>query len=759
MSSYHRPFRGPNEPSYSNAPPQQDQQSQEEVIDPNLYGPFGHRYHDSTTDPVHHHQHVGSGASPTGWHEVETSEQHRQHSQLASRMVQDLPYQSHETAIPLQPIETTHSNAGFVSHAAPMSVDYTQDSRYTVQSEKYPLPQPSSDFNAQSHLRRRSKPQNHYRPETQLHTHARAGSLFDLVHGRDQSKATSMSANAKPHIEIYGEDVPITFRHLLKRPIIRQWLHGNKLYREKDERKPSQFELVFDLIFVAVVNGLGHATAESSTAINVLKFVLSFWPCFSIWTDVRLFLNTSGTDDMLERLWLLGWMILLGGYCANVSGVEIVKATPLLLAQLHSEELAGDAPAQEEARGIVAELEQIFRRASSGAEPHEVKLAAPAFGPYWFTEGYNRAIHAAVAFFLVAKLWRLGIYVYYGFCLPKFRKALWLNALAMTVIALIYIPITIVNEPWLIVILMSAGIFVELARPYVVAAAIKLFHGRQKRTGNHMFIPAQSHEHSIERYILFVILIVGESIISSTFVARPGDFGLNAEFGRAALGITISVFVIWIYYDADGSRVYQHALRRDSFTSITFCHIHYPLTASLVLMAASLSSLISNEKIKGGYVWYFGGSLSCVLLCLALIGCMHRNLDVHGSTLVPRWARIGVRFLASIEFGLLPLKRDWNSLDLMGVVAGSLVLLVFFETIGKIGAVGRVYDADKTKELYAGMDARGEKRLRLDKRASWHPFDDLTAGERGEEDVGIESEIGHLEEKDLTHGQRWAYAA
>ncbi|KAJ1023190.1 hypothetical protein NDA16_003343 [Ustilago loliicola] len=627
--------------------------------------------------------------------------------------------------------------------------------------EKFPPPQSSSDFNPQSHLRRRSKGHNQHRPESQLHTHAHAGSLFDLVHGRDRSKAASTSAGAKPHIEVHGEDVPITFRHLFKRPIIRQWLHGNKLYREKDERKPSQFELVFDLIFVAVVNGLGHATAESSTAINVLKFVLSFWPCFSIWTDVRLFLNTSGTDDMLERLLLLGWMILLGGYCANVSGVEIVKATPLLLAQLHSEELAGDAPAQQEAHGIVAELKQIFRRAaaSTDAESNEVKLAVPAFGPYWFTDGYDRAIHAAVAFFLVAKLWRLGVYVYYGFCLPKFRKALWSNALAMAVIAAIYVPITLVSEPWLIVTLMAAGILVELARPYIVAAAIKLFHGRQKRTGHHMFIPAQSHEHSIERYILFVILIVGESIISTTFVARPGDFGLNAEFGRAALGITISVFIIWIYYDADGSRVYQHALRRNSFTSITFGHIHYPLTASLVLMAASLSSLISNEEIKGGYVWYFGGSLSCVLLCLALIGCMHRNLDVHGSTLVPRWTRIGVRFLASIEFGLLPLKKDWNSLNLMGVVAGSLVLLVFFETIGKIGAVGRVYDAEKTKELYAGMDARGEKRLRLNKRADWHPFDDLTPGERGEEDVGIESEIGHLEEKDLTHGQRWAYAA
>lgn len=711
--------------------PKREDAQEEEVIDPNLYGPLGHRYHNCSVD--HHTPHVSTETSDDPWHDVETTEQHHQHQQF-------------ETVVPLPstpaPCSASESQAGFIMHVAPMAVDFSQDSRYTGKSS---IENCATTSNI--HLRRRSKG---------FHQHSRAGSLFDLVHGRQSSKPSD-----KPHVEVHGDDIPITFRHLLKRPVIRQWLHGNKLYREKDERKPSQFELVFDLIFVAVVNGLGHATAESSSAINVLKFALSFWPCFSIWTDVRLFLNTSGTDDMLERLLLLGWMILVGGYCANVSGVELVKATPELLEQLRSEESAGDAPAQLEAHGVVAELEHIFRRSVGGgtSSSEDVKLAAPAIGDYWLTDGYDRAIHAAIGFFLVAKLWRLGIYLYYGFCLPKFRKALWLNALAMTVIAAIYVPVTLTSDPLQIVILMSAGILVELARTYAVAATIKLFHGRQKRSGQHMFIPAQSHEHSIERYVLFVILIVGESIISSNFVARPGYFGVNPEFGRAALGITISVLVIWIYYDADGSRVYQHALRRNSFTSITFGHIHYPLTASLVLMASSLSSLISHDEIQGGYVWYFGGSLSCIMVCLGLIGCMHRNLDVHGSTLVPRWMRILFRFLAAVEFGLLPLKRDWSSLDLMGIVAGSLVVMVSFETIGKIGAVGRRFDAAKSKELYEAMDASGEKKLRLSKRASWHPFDGLTPGEKGEEDVGIESEIGHLEERDLTHGQRWAYAA
>ncbi len=188
---------------------------------------------------------------------------------------------------------------------------------------------------------------------------------------------------------------------------------------------------------------------------------------------------------MLERLLLLGWMILLCGYAANVSAVELIKATPEMLSAFYSEEMAGDAPVQLEAHDIGDEIKNIFSRAAAaaGESTGPVKLAAPAFGGYWFVDGYDRAIHAAIGFFLVAKLWRLGIYIYYGFCLPKFRTALWLNALALTIIAGIYIPIALTSEPFLILILLCSGILVELLKPYVIAAAIKLALGNRSGRG------------------------------------------------------------------------------------------------------------------------------------------------------------------------------------------------------------------------------------------------------------------------------------
>lgn len=50
------------------------------------------------------------------------------------------------------------------------------------------------------------------------------------------------------------------------------------------------------------------------------------------------------------------------------------------------------------------------------------------------------------------------------------------------------------------------------------------------------------------------------------------------------------------------------------------------------------------------------------------------------------------------------------------------------------------------------------RHLRLKRNLSWHPYDGLTLGEQGEEDVGMEGELGRLEMKELSEGQRWAFA-
>lgn len=101
------------------------------------------------------------------------------------------------------------------------------------------------------------------------------------------------------------EQDPIQLKHLFKRPVVRQWLYNGNYYREKDERQSSRFELFSDLLFVGVVHQLADGLAEegAATALNVAKFVLVFYPAFSIWSDMRRQLNMSGTDDCFQRIY------------------------------------------------------------------------------------------------------------------------------------------------------------------------------------------------------------------------------------------------------------------------------------------------------------------------------------------------------------------------------------------------------------------------------------------------------------------------
>jgi hypothetical protein len=75
----------------------------------------------------------------------------------------------------------------------------------------------------------------------------------------------------------------------------------------------------------------------------VVRFVLVFWPSWSIWEEARKYSNLSGTDDvglslnikyqadhqLLHRFWILIGTITIIGYSANASAVrlEVSKAS------------------------------------------------------------------------------------------------------------------------------------------------------------------------------------------------------------------------------------------------------------------------------------------------------------------------------------------------------------------------------------------------------------------------------------------------
>ncbi|KAL7419951.1 hypothetical protein Q5752_004914, partial [Cryptotrichosporon argae] len=198
-------------------------------------------------------------------------------------------------------------------------------------------------------------------------------------------------------------------RQLVRRPIIRQWIDGGKLYREPAPREVPRFELFFDLLFVAIIHQLADAAIEEPGGDAVARFILTFWPSWSIWEEACRYSNVSGSDDLLHRVWVLVGMACLLGYAANASAIE-----------LHPTE---------------------------GADGLD-----------------STAVHAAVAYWLIIKLTRVLVLFYYALRLPEFRLSQLLGGLAVLVPMFVYLPLVWVKSRHAQIILSALGIFIDLLR-------------------------------------------------------------------------------------------------------------------------------------------------------------------------------------------------------------------------------------------------------------------------------------------------------
>jgi len=134
------------------------------------------------------------------------------------------------------------------------------------------------------------------------------------------------------------------------------------------------------------------------------------------------------------------------------------------------------------------------------------------------------------------------------------------------------------------------------------------------------------------------------------------------------------------------------------------------------------------------------------------------TLDRRGSALIPRSVRLIVRVLAAILFALLPLSDEHivTSAGLLAIVASVLTFVVILETVGKLGAVGdesRINavlgheEGDAIASLHRQLGPNILKPEEHPNRAALSSCEladsvDLTEQEAGEEDAGVEGEVG-----------------
>jgi low temperature requirement protein LtrA len=79
------------------------------------------------------------------------------------------------------------------------------------------------------------------------------------------------------------------------------------------------------------------------------------------------------------------------------------------------------------------------------------------------------------------------------------------------------------------------------------------------------FFPGTNIEHRIERTNAFVTLVFGSCVLGLLYQSNV-EFGINAFFGKAVLGLIQAFVFNWIYFEIDSFNLHTHAIRRHVFS-------------------------------------------------------------------------------------------------------------------------------------------------------------------------------------------------
>jgi hypothetical protein len=174
-------------------------------------------------------------------------------------------------------------------------------------------------------------------------------------------------------------------------------------------------------------------------------------------------------------------------------------------------------------------------------------------------EGYE-ALYAATGFFLVAKGLRILTLLLYALALPRFRSAHLIQALFTLLPCLIFLRMFFVSEVVDAMEVFAIGVGLDIFGKFTIGVVVHMIS--TKDNSHQVFIPALEIGHVIEKTTAFFVLVAGEILMAVAYVAKDqAQIGTHAEYGRSCLGVIMAFLLCWVYFDADSSKIFVHAIR------------------------------------------------------------------------------------------------------------------------------------------------------------------------------------------------------
>lgn len=407
------------------------------------------------------------------------------------------------------------------------------------------------------------------------------------------------------------------------RPHALNYFKDGVLFRTKGERTSGKTELFLDLLYVAIIaNVAGQATEEASWA-ALLRYLLFFFPYWTVWADVKDFTNYYYSEDLSQRFYIM-WILVLLALSVN-SHSAVLEST------------AG---------------------------------AAYTIVPYMLCRLSLAVTHLIYSFYIPEHRPQQRLY----FCFLMVTTCLWIPvifvstrkkiAIAVVAIVLEHVTICVVYHPRtkkLMKLSTSTALNleheVERCATFVVIAIgeflIKvvldnpLGVGITDAYGRGVFL-------LIIAYALFWIYFNGGTNQCATHPCRHSAL-------RAMLWLYSNPFLlgaIVLAADAGGEL----------------------LTRELVYHPETALEERSEEPSLRALVFFFTGGIFVSLWCIGFLGALEKSRDDPAIFAVPRWLRIAPRFAVGVIILCLAF-AEMNLTLMMGMTAMLMTLLFTYECV------------------------------------------------------------------------------
>jgi low temperature requirement protein LtrA len=188
----------------------------------------------------------------------------------------------------------------------------------------------------------------------------------------------------------------------------------------------------------------------------------------------------------------------------------------------------------------------------------------------------------------------------------------------------------------------------------------------------HLFSSVPVHaSHVPERFALFTLVVLGESVLAVALGVADRDWALSAAI-IAGLGFFVAASIWWLYF---GHGV-ELSLDRSAIAILVFAYVHIPLLAALTAVGAGITLAIEQSSEPGldaGTRWALAGGIAAYLVCLTVAQSRTTTLGFLPRTAQSRLAGAGL--LVAFAF----LGGEVEPLAFTATTTGVLIALVVFK--------------------------------------------------------------------------------